>query len=312
MLFVDSSLRLGFMMSEHVSEKESGWLLPDCKNQMMPVGLYLVATPIGNLADITVRALEILSRADVVVCEDKRVSGKLMKAYGLSKSLLVYNDHSDAGMREKIVDMIRGGSIVALVSDAGMPLVNDPGYKLVRDCYAAGVYVSSMPGANAPLTALQLSSLPSDRFVFLGFLPSKAQARRAALKEWCDVAATLVMFEAAPRLVKALADIRDVMGARSVAVVRELTKLHEEVRRGDVSDVLDYYAENGAPRGEIVLVVEGAAVGGDVSDEDLIAALKGRMGEGSLKDSVRSVSEEFGVSQKKIYDLALAIKAGDL
>lgn len=298
----------GFMMSKYISEKDSGWLLLDCKNQNMPAGLYLVATPIGNLADITVRALEILSRADLVVCEDKRVTSKLLKAYDLSKPLLVYNDHSDDGVRQKIMDTIRGGSIVVLVSDAGTPLISDPGYKLVRDCYEAGIYVSSLPGANAPLTALQLSGLPSDRFLFLGFVPSKVKARQMFLTEWFSVSATLVMFETAPRLLKCLEDIQLVMGGRQVAVVRELTKLHEEVRRGDAAALLEYYRSHDLPRGEIVLVIEGAVKGVHVSDDTLESELEALMMKESLKDSVRIVSEKSGVSHKKIYDMALVIK----
>ncbi|MDB2683229.1 16S rRNA (cytidine(1402)-2'-O)-methyltransferase [Alphaproteobacteria bacterium] len=295
-------------MSEHSNEKDSTWLLPDCKNQNLPAGLYMVATPIGNLSDITVRALEVLSRADLVVCEDKRVTGKLLKAYGLSKPLRVYNDHSEVDDREWILKRIRAGELVAFVSDAGMPMISDPGYKLVRACVDHGFHVSSLPGANAPLMALQLSGLPSDKFSFLGFLPNKSVARRQYLVGLKNVPITLVMFESAARLEKTLFDIAEVLGERRVAVVREMTKLHEEVRRGAAAKLADYYSENGAPKGEIVLVVEGAVQSQGVDGETLRFALKEALSDMRTKDASRFVSDRFGLSNKDVYALALEIK----
>jgi 16S rRNA (cytidine1402-2'-O)-methyltransferase len=272
-------------------------------------GLYCVATPIGNLRDITMRALDVLKGADLVLCEDTRMTRKLMSAYQISARLQVYNDHSGQGAREKVLEMIAQGKTLALVSDAGLPLISDPGYKLVRACQDAGHYVTTVPGASASLSALQISGLPSDKFCFLGFLPSKASARQKVLAEWAGVNATLIAFETAPRLKASLRDIGSELGAREVAVVREITKKFEEVKRDSSKALLQYYEENGNPKGEIVLVIappdgEGTfALGDDALEEMLCEALETMR----VKDAAKFVSEKTGVKKSDLYDVALGL-----
>ncbi len=288
-------------------EKNRAWLLPDSKTGALPAGLYLVATPIGNMGDISLRALDVLAAADAVLCEDTRVSGKLLSYFGLKKKLDIYNDHSDDGVRAKVVQRIESGEALVLVSDAGTPLVSDPGYKLVQDARAAGVMVTSIPGASAPVTALQLSGLPSDAFSFIGFLPSKSGARQTLLQKWADVPSTLLMFETAPRLIAALNDINAVMGARRVAVVREITKMYEEVRCDTPQELAAHYEANGAPKGEIVLVIEPPA---DVvySDEDVDALLREALKDQGTKKAAAAVSEKTGLAKSDLYERALALK----
>jgi 16S rRNA (cytidine1402-2'-O)-methyltransferase len=293
--------------AEQTTKKERGWLLPDSNGRAFRGGLYLVATPIGNLRDITLRALDVLAAADVIAAEDTRVSGKLLAAYDIKgKTLISYNDHSDVRARDRLIADAAGGKVVVLISDAGMPLVSDPGYKLVCAAAEAGVYVSSMPGANAPLMAMQLSGLPSDRFTFLGFLPSKSAARRDVLSEWADVQSSLIVFESAQRLVKALEDIADVMGQREVAVTRELTKMYEEVRRGRAMDLVAHYREHGLPKGEIVMVIappEAREYGGGELEALLRAALETM----STKDAAAHVAAQTGQAKKVLYGIALRI-----
>ncbi len=269
-------------------------------------GLYLVATPIGNLRDISLRALDVLRAVDVILCEDTRVTRKLLNAYGIKSHLRSYNDHSDAMRRDSILSQIQEGQAVALVSDAGMPLISDPGYKLVRDCREAGVYVTSIPGACAPLAALQLSGLPSDRFCFLGFLPHKTKARQDVMAQWRDVPATLLFFETAPRLLAALKDMGAVFGGREIAVVREITKFYEEVRKGCFADLLLYYEEYGAPKGEMVVVV---APPDDVVFDDAVVAemMRGALKVMKTKDAAGFVAEKTGLKKNDLYDLALKL-----
>jgi len=288
-------------------EKNRAWLLPDSKTGALPAGLYLVATPIGNMGDISLRALDVLAAADAVLCEDTRVSGKLLSYFGLKKKLDIYNDHSDDGVRAKVVQRIESGEALVLVSDAGTPLVSDPGYKLVQDARAAGLMVTSIPGASAPVTALQLSGLPSDAFSFIGFLPSKSGARQTLLQKWADVPSTLLMFETAPRLIAALNDINAVMGARRVAVVREITKMYEEVRCDTPQELAAHYEQHGAPKGEIVLVIEPPA---DVvySDEDVDTLLREALKDQGTKKAAAAVSEKTGLAKSDLYERALALK----
>ena len=267
-------------------------------------GLHLVATPIGNLRDITLRALDTLAAADLVLCEDTRVTAKLFNAYGIKKPLGIYNDHSTEARRDELLDAMRGGQAVALVSDAGTPLVSDPGYKLARTALAQGLYVTALPGANAPLTALQLSGLPSDAFAFAGFLPVKAEARRDRLRAWAQVPGTLLFFETAPRLTKTLAAMLDVFGDRDAAVLRELTKLYEESRRDTLSMLLAHYNDAGPPKGELVIAI-GAAPATATGDpagllEDALATM-------SLRDAVLHVADMTGQPKKAVYALALQL-----
>ena len=218
-------------------------------------GLYLVATPIGNARDITLRALDILAAADLVACEDTRVTRRLLEIHGLKARLVAYHDHNAERVRPRLIAAIQVGQAVALASDAGMPLVSDPGFGLVRAVRAEGLAVTSAPGANAALTALQLSGLAPDRFAFLGFPPARQAARRRALAPWAGVPGTLLVYEAGTRLAASLADMAAVLGAREAAVARELTKRYEEVVRGRLDELAARYAEAGPPKGEIVIVV---------------------------------------------------------
>jgi 16S rRNA (cytidine1402-2'-O)-methyltransferase len=293
-------------MSGQSNEKEQGWLLPPRKKSMAS-GLYLVATPIGNLGDITLRALDVLAACERVICEDTRVTGKLLGYFGIKKPMLPYNDHNADRQRAAVMGMLREGAMVAFVSDAGMPLVSDPGYKLVRECVEAGITVTSVPGANAPLTALQLSALPSDAFCFIGFLPNKTAARKKVLNEWKSVQVSLIAFEAGPRLRDSLSDILDVLGDRDVAVARELTKLHEEVARGKISDLIVSYRD-APPKGEIVLVI-GCGTAAVMTEAEIKAALKAALKTLSTKEAAAHVAKISGKPRKEIYNLALALRA---
>lgn len=275
----------------------------------LTAGLYLVATPIGNLRDITLRAIDVLTQADYIACEDKRVTGKLLQSCEIENNgrLLVYNDHSKESDRRKISTLISEGKSVALVSDAGMPMISDPGYKLVRDCIDLGLNVTTLPGANAPLAALQLSGLPSDCFLFGGFLPSKEQARLEILKSLQTVGATLVFYESAPRLVASLEAIQAVLGDRPVAVVREITKMFEEVRRDSVSRLIAHYAEKGAPKGEIVLVI-GGSMDKAYTEDQLVMMLREATETMSSKDASAFVAEQTGVPRKQLYSMTLELK----
>lgn len=262
-----------------------------------------MATPIGNLSDITLRGLDVLAGADAVACEDTRVTGKLLSYYGLKKKLLVYNDHATEKQREEILAYVREGKTVALVSDAGTPLVSDPGYKLVQAALDEGLAVIPIPGANAPLPALQLSGLPSDQFCFIGFLPPKTAAREKFLGQWKDAPAPIIAYETAPRLQAALEGIYAALGDRDMAVVREITKLYEETRRGKVSELIAHYKVAGDPKGEIVLVI-GAGEKEFADPEVLLRAALQTMG---TKEAAAHVAEKTGRPKKELYDLALKI-----
>ena len=277
------------------------------KPEPLRSGLYLVATPIGNLRDISLRALDVLKSADVVICEDTRVTRKLLNAYQISARVQVYNDHSNDDKRKAITDLIQEGKAIALLSDAGMPMISDPGYKLVQDCRNEDLYVTTVPGANAPLSALQLSGMPSDKFCFLGFLPSKRNARQKTLSEWMNVKASLVAFETAPRLIACLEDISTALGAREVAVVREITKLYEEVRKDKADVLIEHYRENGPPKGEIVLVIA-PPEDQEISKEDINDLLKDALKTMRVKDAASFVAEQTGRKKSDLYGMALKLK----
>jgi 16S rRNA (cytidine1402-2'-O)-methyltransferase len=269
-------------------------------------GLHVVATPIGNLADITIRALETLAAADVIACEDTRVTRKLLDRYGITTPLTPYHDHNAAIARPKILARLAAGEAVALVSDAGTPLVSDPGFKLVREARAGGHAVTTAPGSSAVLAALSVASLPTDRFYFEGFLPAKDAARRSRIAELACIPATLVLFETGPRLAAALADLAAGLGVREVAVCRELTKLYEEVRRGDLATLAHDYAGAPEPKGEIVIVVAPpAAEQADAHDVD--AMLRDALGRVSVKDAVAEVAAASGLPRRTVYQRALAL-----
>jgi len=274
-------------------------------------GLYVVATPIGNASDITLRALDVLKAVDAIACEDSRVTMKLMARHGIGTKLIAYHEHNAADMRPKILAGLRRGARIALVSDAGTPLVSDPGYKLVREAIEEGLKVVPLPGPSAPLAALILSGLPSDRFLFAGFLPPKTAARRGALGELAAVPATLLFFESAQRLTETLADMAAVLGERPASVSRELTKLYEETRRGTLRELAEHYAAAGAPKGEIVIAVGGAdAANQTASAESLDEQLRLALASSSVKDAAALVAAASGLPRKQVYARALKMKSG--
>lgn len=271
----------------------------------LPAGLYLVATPIGNLRDITVRALEVLAAADLIACEDTRVTRKLLDHYGIATPLTSYHEHNAAHVRPKLIARLGEGAAVALVSDAGTPLVSDPGYKLVREAWAAGATVTALPGASAPVAALTLSGLPTDRFFFEGFLPAKEAARRTRIAELKRIPATLVLFETGPRIAGSLADLAAGLGPREGALCRELTKLHEEVRRGDLTTLAREAAQAGEPRGEMVIVVAPPEPQGEAIDLD--ALLRQALERVSVKEAVAEIAAVTGRPRREVYQRALAL-----
>lgn len=280
----------------------------DLKDDLAP-GLYVVATPIGNAADITLRALEILRRVDVIAAEDTRVSAKLLAIHGISKPLTAYNDHNAARERPRLLGQIRHGGRVALISDAGTPLVSDPGFKLVRAAIEDGLSVQALPGASAALTGLVLSGLPSDRFLFAGFLPVRSGERQSALEELKAIRATLIFFESGPRLAESLKDMMAVLGARSGAVAREMTKLHEEVRRGTLADLAAAYERDGAPKGEVtVLVSPPHETEADLGKVE--SALRAALAFMPLKPASEMIADLTGVPRKTVYAMGLEIKNG--
>jgi 16S rRNA (cytidine1402-2'-O)-methyltransferase len=268
-------------------------------------GLYIVATPIGNLGDITLRALAVLAGASLIACEDTRVTGKLLKHFGIKARLQRLDDHAPPEVRARIIDEARQAP-VALVSDAGTPLISDPGYRLVREARAAGVSVTSIPGASAAIAALAMAGLPSDRFLFAGFLPAKDKARTEALAGLASAEATLVFYETAPRLGRALQAIAELWPERDVVVARELTKLHEECRSGTAASLADHYAAH-PPKGEIVLLVgPPAAAEAPVHDPD--ALLRAALAEAGPSKAAGIVAKATGIDRAALYARALELK----
>jgi len=292
----------GGPMAERVLAHLSGLLA-----QALPPGLHIVATPIGNLGDISLRALATLARADLIYCEDTRHSRTLLAHFGLSRPLRAYHDHNAERERPRIIAELSEGRSVALISDAGTPLISDPGYKLVRAALAAGINVTSLPGASALLAALTCSGLATDAFLFVGFLPAKQAARRTRLAELAATPVTLVAFEAPARLAASLADIAAVLADRPVAVARELTKLHEEVRSGGAAELAQWAAQS-APRGEMVILIGPPTAAGAVSDEVIAAHLTGLLASMSVRDAAKATAAALGVSKARAYELALTLR----
>jgi 16S rRNA (cytidine1402-2'-O)-methyltransferase len=268
--------------------------------------LYVVATPIGNLRDITLRGLDVLAAADLVLAEDTRVTAKLLSAYGLSKKIERYDDHTGEAMRPRVLSALASGAAVALVSDAGTPLVSDPGFKLVRAAIEAGARVHPIPGASATLAALTLAGLPTDRFLFAGFTPAKSAARRALFEDLKPVRASLVFFETGPRLSASLEDMAAVFGDREAAVVRELTKLYETAVRGPLSALAKDPRCDG-PRGEIVVVV-GPGAEAAATAEDADAALTEALTRLGPADAAAEVARALGLPRKALYRRALELQ----
>jgi 16S rRNA (cytidine1402-2'-O)-methyltransferase len=270
-------------------------------------GLHLVATPIGNLGDITLRALETLAGVEVIACEDTRITRRLTERYGIAAELIAYHEHNAATARPKILQRLALGAAIALVSDAGTPLISDPGFKLVREACAAGHAVMALPGPSSLLTALSVAALPTDRFFFEGFLPAKETARRARLLELARIDATLVLFESGNRLPATLADLAGIMGAREAAICRELTKLHEEVTRGPL-DALAGQAEALETRGEFVLVIGPPAADAQMfTDKALDDLLRDQLRDYSVKDAVAHAVELSGRPRREVYARALEL-----
>ncbi|HET9414255.1 MAG TPA: 16S rRNA (cytidine(1402)-2'-O)-methyltransferase, partial [Pseudolabrys sp.] len=269
----------------------------------------LVATPIGNLGDVTLRALETLAGADVIACEDTRVTRKLAERYGITTPLTAYHEHNAAEARPKLLSRLAEGQSVALVSDAGTPLISDPGYKLVRAAREAGYQITALPGASAVLAALTVSGLPTDRFFFEGFLPPKQAARQKRIAALANTQATLVLFEGGSRIASTLADLAATLGPRPAAICRELTKLHEEVRYENLDVLARLYANGAETRGEFVVLVSPPAE--EQRADDIDALLKRALSRVSVKDAVGEVAVATGRPRREIYQRALALTKDD-
>jgi 16S rRNA (cytidine1402-2'-O)-methyltransferase len=271
--------------------------------------LYIVATPIGNLGDITLRALEVLKAVEIIACEDTRVSGTLLKHYGIKTKTMSYHDHNADDVRPKIVALLASGKSVALISDAGTPLISDPGYKLVRACREAGIKVSPLPGASSVMAALTVSGLPTDSFMFIGFLPTTTKAREALLQPLRPLKASLVVFSTGSKLGDDLRTLHAALGERDVALTRELTKMYEEVVQHPITALITRIETHGAPKGEMVLVVGGSA-GEAPAIQDIDALLKERLQHLSVKEAVAEVAALMGLPRNQVYAQALALKDG--
>ena len=280
---------------------------PDKVVSTIDSGLYIVATPIGNLADLSQRAIALLRAADIVAVEDSRVTGKLLNHIGLKKRMRPYHDHSSERDREDLLAAAQNG-VVVLVSDAGTPLISDPGYKLVRSAREAGIAVFTAPGPSAAIAALSISGLPTDRFLFAGFLPSKAKARADVLAELGDVKSTLVFYESGPRLGASLAAMADVLGNRDAAVARELTKRYEEVVCGGLVELAARYADQ-EPKGEIVVVI-GPPTEQPVETGDVDAALREALETLPVSKAAGQIAKRFGLDRSEVYARAMEIKRG--
>lgn len=269
--------------------------------------LLLVATPIGNLGDITLRALEALKSADIIACEDTRTTAKLLNHYGITTRTVACHEHNEASAAAQLVEKLQAGNTIALVSDAGTPLLSDPGARLVAAAIAAGITVTPLPGASALLAALTMAGMPSDQFYFAGFLPQKNKQRDAALASLKALAATLVFYEAPHRLVETLGHLQQALGDRPAAVARELTKLYEECQRAPLSTLAAHYTQS-PPKGECVVLVHGAAPEADMDDTAIDAALRDALQRLSVKEAVAEVTAASGRARSAIYQRALELK----
>lgn len=273
-------------------------------------GLYVTATPIGNLGDITVRALELLNAADLIACEDKRVSAKLLSHYDIQTPLISYHDHNAKTVLPTLIEELHNQKIIALISDAGTPLISDPGYKLINECQKHGIAVTSLPGASAVLCALTNAGLPTDSFQFCGFLPPKSIARKKELEKSSKLNSTLIYYESPKRLLGALKDMREIYGDREISVCRELTKLYEEINKGSVDEIIKHYENKASIKGEIVIVVAPAGKeSSEVSDLDdaILTALKNL----SVREAVAAVTYMTGRKRKEVYTRALELSKNE-
>lgn len=276
---------------------------------MLKSGLYIIATPIGNLQDISERARETLSQADIIACEDTRITKKLFSLLGISlnKKFMAYEDHQEENRAQGLIDLINEGYAVALVSDAGSPLISDPGYKLVRLCREQNIYVTAVPGACAVVTALQLSGLPSNRFMFAGFIPNKDKARRDLMTELATINTTLIFYETAPRLLNTLQTAAEIFGGREVVAVREMTKIYEETVGDSFAEIIAHFTAN-EPRGEFVLLIAPPTTPATPSLEAIKPQLQQLLMQTSLKSAVKEICEQYKLNKNDVYALALEIK----
>src|SRR5579872_339354 len=277
----------------------------------LPAGLYLVATPIGNLRDVSLRALETLAAADIIACEDTRVTRKLTGHYCIATQLTPYHEHNAAAARPKLLARLANGDAVALVSDAGTPLISDPGYRLVREACETGHTVNALPGASAVLAALNVAALPTDRFFFEGFLPPKAVARQKRVGALAHMPATLVLFESGARIASTLAELAAQLGPRDAAICRELTKLHEEVRRAPLDTLARDYAGGAETRGEFVVVIAPPPDEAPETAVNIDALLRNALARASVKDAVGEVASATGLPRREVYQRALALGKED-
>lgn len=273
----------------------------------MKKGLYIVATPIGNLSDISSRAIEVLNASEIIACEDTRVTKKLFSLLGISlkKKFIPLHDHNEDNQAQAIIDLSLN-NIVSLVSDAGSPLISDPGFKLIRKCREQNVYFTVVPGACALVCALQLSGLPTNRFMFSGFIPNKDKGRHDLFQELKDINATLVFYETAPRLIKSLNAAKEVLGNREFAVAREISKIYEECRTGSAEDLIDYYTKF-EPKGEIVLMIS-PPKDTDKAAVDIEQLLSPLLVDMSLKSAVKQMVETYNLNKNEVYEIALKLK----
>lgn len=277
------------------------------KAAMLEPGLHIVATPIGNLGDVTLRALATLAGADMILAEDTRVSRRLLDHYEIQSPIMAYHEHNAAQARPMLLRRLSEGQSLALISDAGTPLISDPGYRLVAEAASLGITIRSLPGPSAALAALTVGGLPTDRFFFEGFLPAKSGARRARLNAIARIPATLVIYEAPSRLADSLADLAAELGPRPAVVARELTKLHEETRRGDLVSLAAYYKAGDAPKGEIVVLVGPPGEEATPAVEDLDNEIRAALATLSVKDAANAIAARTGLSRREVYARALQL-----
>ncbi|HYA28444.1 MAG TPA: 16S rRNA (cytidine(1402)-2'-O)-methyltransferase [Acidobacteriota bacterium] len=270
--------------------------------------LYIVPTPIGNLEDITLRALRVLKDVDLIAAEDTRHTQQLLTHYGIKTSLTSYHEHNERTKAQTLVERIKNGANIAVVSDAGTPAISDPGFRLVVEAIRAGVEIVPLPGASALVTVLSASGLPTDRFLFEGFLPAKKSARTAKLQGLREISATLVFYEAPHRLGETLSAVQQILGDRQIVVAREVSKIHEEFLRGSVSEVIERLADREV-KGEITIVVRGSAGGAQISQQQLKAEIGqlSRAGTG-VKEIAEMLGDRYGLSKREVYRLVLEIK----
>lgn len=267
---------------------------------------YIISTPIGNMKDITFRAIETLKLVDKIVCEDTRVTNKLLTHYGIKKPLIVYHDHSDSNQSGKILNDLVNGANMALVCDAGTPGISDPGYSLITAAIELGINITSIPGPCSAITALTLSGIPASNFTFIGFLPKTDQARLSSIKAFEKIDNTIIIFESANRLKKLLPQLYQILGNRKIAITRELTKIYEEVIRGDLLSTMHNW-ESREPKGEFVIILEGFKKVDEITNEQIEEQLKNLLEHMSLKDAVADVATIFKLSKKKVYQIALEL-----